>query len=331
MAEVPGSAGQTERPPGSRWRQLLAPGVLTVVAGLVLAACQPATLADLNGSPTNLYEDLNLAYASASPAEKLDLYRPQHPDPASALPVIVLVHGGGFVGGDKSDLDDTAASLVAHGYAVASVDYRLAPEATFPAPIEDVKAAIRWLRVNAGKFDLDPDRFGVLGESAGAYLAAMVGTWGYAQTPEDAALGNPGVVSTVRAVVDLFGPVDFTAIDGQLRSDGCPASAVAAHDGPDGYESRFLGHEITTVPALVQTANPVSYAGPGHVPPPFDIEHGSADCTVPYQQSEELAAGLLAAGGDVFLNMAPGAGHGTRFPRAARFPAIVAFLDHYVR
>lgn len=303
-------------------------GLIAALVALAVAGCQPTTLVGFNGSRVALYEDRDVAYASVSPAQRLDLYRPLHPD--GKLPVVVLIHGGGFTGGDKSDLDDTAASLVAHGYAVANVNYRLAPEGVFPAPVVDVKAAIRWLRANAAGYDLDPARFGALGESAGAYLAEMVGTWGHVASPDDAALGNINVPSTVRAVVDLFGPVDFTAIDGQLRADGCPASALT-HDSPSGYESRLLGHQITTVPGLVWLANPLTYVGSGQVPPPFDIEHGQADCTVPYQQSEELANGLRAAGGQVDLTVVPGAGHGASYPRGGRFPAIVAFLDRYVR
>jgi acetyl esterase/lipase len=303
---------------------------LTAVV-LALSGCQQAGVTAVDGSTVQLYEDLNLAYASASPAEVLDLYRPLHPN--GKLAVVVLMHGGGFSLGDKSDINDLAASLVEHGYAVANINYRLYPnDQPFPAPVADAKAAVRWLRANAAKYDLDRGRIAALGESAGAYLAEMVGTWGDVMSNADRALGNTNMPSTVSAVVDLYGPVDFLQQDPQIAAEGCGSKADIVHDSATSPESMLLGAQITTVPALVSTANPLSYVGKGRpLPPPFLIEHGTSDCTVPYQQSQELAGGLRAVGAQVTLALVSGAAHGIYFPTGAQLPGIESFLDAHLR
>jgi acetyl esterase/lipase len=283
--------------------------------------------------------DPDLAYAAVSPAQRLDLYRPQAdgqpsaPQPASRplLPLVMVIHGGGFEAGDKREPRPIIDALAAAGYAVASLNYRLSGEATYPAAVQDVKAAARWLRANAAGHGLDPARFGVIGESAGGYLAAMLGATGGSSLPGDVALGNPGTSDAVQAVVDLYGPVNFATMDGQLRATpGC--AAAATHDAADSPESRFLGRQITQAPDLVREASPISYLGGGRPRPPFMIEHGAADCIVPSGQSEELAAAISAAGGPpAALTVVPGAGHGTVFPFADRLPDILAFLDRTLR
>jgi acetyl esterase/lipase len=207
----------------------------------------------------------------------------------------------------------------------------MAPASTFPAAVLDVRAAVRWLRANAERYGLDADRIGVYGESAGAFLAATLGTGGDRPYPGDADLGNAGLPSGVRAVVDLYGPVDFTTMDDQLRANPHCGPDAIVHSGPRSAESTFLGRPITLAPDLVRAANPVSQLSAGRTPPPFLIEHGTSDCTVPYQQSEELADALRAAGGAVTLNLLDRAGHGSDFPLTSRIPGIVAFLDAALR
>jgi acetyl esterase/lipase len=287
--------------------------------------------------PVGMRTDSNLTYAPVSPSQRLDLIRPAAsaasapPAAGGTFPVVVVIHGGAFSVGDKTDMRNEVRALVARGYAVASPNYRMSGEAPFPAAVADVKAAVRWLRANADRYGLDPTRIGAIGESAGANLAAMLGTSGNLTFPEDTALGNITQPSTVRAVVDLFGPITFTTMDDQLRSNPHCTAGDVVHDRPDSPESRYLGHTITTVPDLVRQASPLGYLDDGRIPPPFLIEHGDADCTVPFGQSQELAAGLRAAGGSVQLTIIPGAGHGGDFPLIARLPGILTFLDQTLR
>ena len=132
----------------------------------------------------------DLAYAPLSDAQRLDLYTP--PRGETPYPLVVVIHGGGWTVGDKRGELPSAAipGFLDLGYAVASVNYRLAGEAVFPAQLLDVKAAIRYLRADAPVFHLDPDRFAVVGESAGAHLAALLGTTQAFAEFDDPALGN---------------------------------------------------------------------------------------------------------------------------------------------
>ncbi len=294
----------------------------------------PAGSASAGGSAgenPSMRQDLDVAYASQSPAQRLDLYRPAPAADGGPVPLVVLIHGGAFAFGDKGEMDVHVRALVGHGYAVASLNYRMVPEATYPAAVDDVRAAVRWLRAGAPRLGLDAGRFAAFGESAGAYLAAMLGTSGDLPFPGDEALGNVDVPSAVRAVVDLYGPVDFPTMDGQLTANPRCGAGAAVHDAAGSPESRFLGHQITTVPDLVRAASPATHLGAGRTPPRFLLEHGTADCTVPYQQSVAFAGALRAAGGAADLRIVDGAGHGPDFPLADRLPGILAFLDDALR
>jgi acetyl esterase/lipase len=135
---------------------------------------------------------------------RLDLYLPEKAE--SRLPLIVWIHGGGWQAGSKEACP--TVYLAAKGYAVASINYRLSQHAAYPAQIEDCKAAIRWLRANAAKYHLDPDRVGVWGGSAGGHLVALLGTTAGMKELEGKG-GNLDQSSRVQCVVDFFGPTDF--------------------------------------------------------------------------------------------------------------------------
>jgi len=153
------------------------------------------------------------------------------------LPLIIHIHGGGWSGGDKNGIPPIG--LVANGYALASVQYRLSGEAIFPAAIQDCKAAVRWLRANAKKYNLDPDHFGVWGGSAGGHLVALLGTSGGVKEFEVG--DNLNVSSKVQAVCDWFGPTDFLQMNAQAKAG---AGGALDHDGPKSPESRFIGGAI---------------------------------------------------------------------------------------
>ena len=263
-------------------------------------------------------------YGSDSPAQKLDLYLPLQGE--TPYPVVVAIHGGGFLSGDKADGQITPVlEALKRGYAVVGVNYRLSDEAHFPAAINDVKAAIRWLRAHAGEYQLDGSRVAVWGDSAGGTLAALAGTSG-----DVAALRGPhptdaGQSDRVQAVVDWFGPISFLRTDRDFRAAGIRR---ASSDGPDSFLSQYLGAPLTKVPGKVKAADPITYITPDD--PPILIEHGTADGTVPVGQSKRLRQGLRGHGRRraVTLHLIEGAGHvDPAFYEQAHVNEVLDWLD----
>jgi acetyl esterase/lipase len=261
---------------------------------LAIAAMAAGATAQEPAKGTTVHRDL--AYvANGHPRQKLDLYLP---DEGRNLPLIIYVHGGAFRMGDKADAAPTDS--LAQGYAVASINYRLSGDAVFPAQIQDCKAAVRWLRANASRYGLDPDRFAAWGASAGGHLVAMLGSTGGVRELE---VGDHlGVSSRVQAVVDYFGPTDFLQMDAHRVPTG------QVHNRPDSPESLLIGGSIQENKSKVAKSNPISYVTPDA--PPFLIVHGDRDPLVPHHQSELLAAALKQAGVPVTLYTVKGGGHG---------------------
>ena len=263
----------------------------------------------------------NLSYVTnGHPRQTLDLYLPTPPavrtwltTPANGyqtkLPLVIWIHGGGFLVGSK---DDTVPlELLPQGYAVASIGYRVSSDAKFPAQVEDCKASIRWLRANAARFALDPERFAVFGESAGGYLAAMLGTTGDAK--EFDVGENLDRSSRVQAVIDFFGPTDF------LQN----TLAVASVKTP---EALLIGGAILENKDKAAKANPIAYVTRDD--PPFLVVHGDADNLVPYNQSELLEVALKKANVPVTFHTVRGGGHGG-FTDGRIGPMVTKFIaDH---
>lgn len=248
---------------------------------------------------TDMKKDLTYATIGDRPL-KLDLYLPQ--EAKGPLPLVIWVHGGGWMSGTKDGCP--ARRLTADGYAVASVEYRLSGEAIFPAQIEDCKAAVRWLRANAEKYGLDPNKFGVWGSSAGGHLVALLGT---TSDTEHFDVGDHlDVSSRVQAVCDYYGPTDMLKMD-----EGKPATARRRHDGPDSPESKLIGGPILENKDKVAKANPITYITAKT--PPFLIVHGDADGTVDHLQSVLLYDALKKANLPVHFHTIEGAGHGKGF------------------
>jgi acetyl esterase/lipase len=270
----------------------------------------------------------DLAYATASPAQKLDLYLPDGPGP---FPVVLIVHGGAFMFGDKSHDISMAGTdqLLGRGYAVANVNYRLSGEAKAPAQIQDVKTAVRWLRAHAGAYRLNPNKIGAWGSSAGANLVALLGTSAGVAALEGADLGHGEQSSRVQAVIDWFGAIDFLQMDAQFSGAPCPAD----HDAPDSPESQLIGAPIQTRPDLVKMVNPITYVSPEAAP--FLIQHGTADCVVPPGQSQLLFDALVPViGADkVQLTSLQGAPHGggPQFWTKDNVQRILDFLDSFLK
>jgi acetyl esterase/lipase len=272
------------------------------------------------------YKDL--AYASVSASQKLNLYIPT--TGSGPFPVVINIHGGGFKFGDKSMLSETTGkALLNAGYAVASIDYRLSGEAQFPAAVQDAKAAVRFLRVNAAQYNLNPDKIAVFGQSAGGNIAAMVGVTGNISDYDDASLGNAGVSSQVQAVINQYGPTDFLQMDDQAKAQGCSASDQK-HNDAGSFESAYIGAAIQTVPDQVQKSNPITYISTDT--PPFLIQKGDQDCTVPVENTKMLADALSAASQDVTYTSLAGAGHGgDQFETDENVALMISFLDKYLK
>ncbi|MGE0480099.1 MAG: alpha/beta hydrolase fold domain-containing protein [Phycisphaerae bacterium] len=252
----------------------------------------------------------------------LDLYAPS--TPGGPAPLLIWVHGGGWQGGTHNNVPSAALALRSNGFAIASVEYRLSGEAIFPAQIHDVKGAVRFLRANAATFNLDPDRFGAWGSSAGGHLVALLGTSGGVAAAEGATGGNTGVSSRVQVVVDYFGPTDLLRMNLDVTT---PPGSTIDHDSPASPESHLIGFDdpgqgvgvlranqsnpnppFPQLIALITLANPVAHAGAGD--PPTFIAHGEIDTLVPIRQSERLFDALAAAGVEAPFVRVPGAGHG---------------------
>ena len=245
------------------------------------SAMLPSPPAPQRPIPDSVEAHQNLEY---SPGLLLDVYVPKT-KPAKPPPLVVWIHGGAWQNGSKENPPSLA--LTAHGFAAASIRYRLSQQAPMPAQIDDCRAAIRWLRQNAARFGYDGARIGVWGSSAGGHLVALLGTLGEGD-------------SKVQAVVDWFGPT-------ALRRMSMYPSRMD-HDSPASPESRLVGGPVQQNAELADKANPITYVD--KTDPPFLIQHGDADPLVPMEQSELLRDALVKAGVPVELTIFHRAGHG---------------------
>jgi acetyl esterase/lipase len=208
--------------------------------------------------------------------------------------------------------------MTRHGFAVASVGYRLAPEFTWPAQIQDCQAAVRFLRANAERFGLDGNRIGAWGMSAGGHLAAMLGVLGD-DSPIPKTGGNETVSSRVQAVCDWFGPTQLAAMRGETLPDGRP--------NPVG---RLLGGPVDRLREKAVQASPLTYVSADD--PPTFIMHGDADRLVPLTHSQALYEALRWAGVECQLEVLPGAGHGTGgFTTLQTMAMVRQFFDAHLR
>lgn len=216
--------------------------------------------------------------------------------PKEPMPAIVFIHGGGWFEGHRNRGLGPLAHFAERGYLCASIEYRLSGEAKFPAQIEDVKEAVRFLRAKAKEFHLDPERIGVWGQSAGGHLAALLGTSGDVKELEGAG-GWRQLSSRVQAVVDWNGPVDFLE----------PVQLKRWVERQDDAFGKLIGGAPEASKEKAVRAAPATYATPDD--PPFLIMHGDADEIVMLSQSESLHGALKRAGVDATLNVVKGAGH----------------------
>ena len=246
-----------------------------------------------------IVEDIEYAEVDGVSLE-LDLYRPADVD--GDLPLIIWTHGGGWVGGDKSDVAEMCKRLAMEDFVVASVNFRLSGDAIWPAQIHDIKAAVRWLRANADDYDLDPGRIGVIGSSSGGHLASMLGVTGGVEVLEGAVGDYENVSSRVSAVVDMFGPVNIH----ELVAD-CAGQCVIDHNIPESPESLLFDCPLSECMEEAELASVSTYITADD--PPFLIIHGDEDSTIPIAQSMNLISDLEAAGIEAGFIKATGFAH----------------------
>jgi acetyl esterase/lipase len=272
---------------------------------------------------------LNRQYSNQSPAQKLDIYLPE--EGKGPFPVIVYIHGGAWMLGDKADIQNLPMlEGLKRGYAVVCVNYRLSGEAQFPCQIFDCKAAIRYIRGNAAAYYLDANRIGAWGASAGGHLAALLGTASKVRKLEDFSMGYPRSSSKVQVVVVWYGPVEnFLKMDEELTSSGM---GIPDHSGPDSPESRLLGQVITEVPDKVGFTSPMTYIKP--FAPPFLIQHGFKDEIVPVEQSIHFAEKFAQIVGPkkVTLEILEDAKHADPiFETSMNIRRVLDFLDAHLK
>lgn len=282
---------------------------------------QPAAATRLPRMLEGVSLQRDIPYASTdNPRQRLDLYLPRQRAAEAPLPVVVWIHGGAWRAGDKSSGQGRLAEYVRSGrYAGVSVGYRLSGEAVWPAQIHDCKAAIRWIRAHAKEHGLDPERIGVWGSSAGGHLVAMLGTSGGAESLEGILGNHRDQSSRVGCVADYFGPSDLLTI-------GDHESSID-HNAADSPEAQLIGGAVQKSKDAARAASPITYVSEDD--PPFLIVHGTADMTVPFAQSEILAAALKKAGVEVTMVAVDGAGHGFKTPEPDK--RVRAFFDRHLR
>lgn len=298
-----------------RWQYGLVIPTLAIVL-LCEATMQPVVARDRPDAVVRrdlVYKNIN------GRALSLDLYCP--PKVFGPSPVILWIHAGGW-SNTRKQRPIPVINLVSDGYAIASIELRPSAEAPFPAQIEDCKAAVRWLRANAAKYNLDADRIGAAGHSGGGHLAALLGTSGGVQELEGGG-DNLSYSSRVQAVCDVSGPSDIL----RLYHDAADPSIVRRRKDISDIDT-LLGGPAEENKTKAIAASPITYVSKDD--PPFLIIHGQKDFSVPASQSQLLAAALKKAGVDTTLEITP-RGHSVGLGGSMLLPIVKAFFDKHLK
>lgn len=247
---------------------------------------------------------------------QLNLARPKEVKEGAKLPAVICIHGGGFRAGKRERWDALCKQLAEQDYVAMTVTYRLAPKHQFPAAVHDVKAAVRWLKANAAKYHVDPERIGVVGDSAGGHLVQYLGVTADVPSLEGTG-GNPGQSSRVACVVNYYGPSDLTKSYGK--------SVDAAEVLP-----LWLGGDSTKEHKKHIIASPLYWVTPAAAP--TLLIHGTKDPYVAYEQATWIHDKLKASEVEVELLTLEGAGHGFKGDDAAKAEkAMLKFFEKHLK
>jgi acetyl esterase/lipase len=277
--------------------------IAVLLAGAIaIPAGSNAAASAASSSPAPVRVARDVVYARPGGVSlPLDVYRP--PSIGKNRPAVILIHGGGFTKGDKAALGPAGARLAARGWVAFSVNYRLGPQFHFPAGHEDVRTAVRWIRKHARSYGVDRRRIGALGSSAGANLAATLGTWGS---------GSRNRASRVAAYVSWSGPMDLS-----LRSRQLDVTS---------FVHPYLGCSLADCPERWADASPITHIDRTDAPA-FLAQ--SVREIVPVENATTMADRLRAVGVPVTLRLLPGSRHATAFAEDV-WDESVAFLERYV-
>jgi acetyl esterase/lipase len=284
--------------------------LLPLLAFLVLPLLAPRSI-----SAGEVIFEQSIEYSNPDDQHlQLNLARPKEVD--KRVPAVLCIHGGGFRAGKRERWDQLCQQLAERGYVAATVTYRLAPKYPFPAAVHDVKAAIRWLRAHANEYSIDPDRIGVVGDSAGGHLAQFLGVTG--DLPEfEGAGGNADQSTRVSCVVNYYGPSDLTKSYGK--------SVDAAEVLP-----LWLGGDDTQEHHRHVLASPLNWVTPAAAP--TLLLHGTEDPYVNHEQAVWIRDRLQAVDVEVKLLTLEGAGHGFKGADAERAEkAMFEFFDTHLK
>jgi acetyl esterase/lipase len=302
-----------------------------LLAFLVAAPCFAADLPSIPALKKNALQAaeksgvqllLDQPYAgNTNPKQMVDVYLPKKRNSDKPLPVVALIHGGGWIHGDRIGYVSAGIQLARTGdYAAIGVGYRLTNEAHWPEQIYDCKAAIRWIRGHAKEYNLDPDRIAVWGSSAGGHLSSLLGTSGDVKELEGSIGSFPTMSSRVQCVVNMCGPQDFTK-PLMFDKDGKPVVDDEAVVG-------LLGGTYEAKHAEAVAASPLTYVTKDD--PPFLNIQGTADQRVDYANSKAIQAALTKVGVPTLLLPITGGGHGSvNHPEA--YKRGKQFVDKYLR
>lgn len=259
---------------------------LSKLKTITLAALLIALATDRAEAQSPTYETIqNVVYHSWDGTSLLmDLDIPKNQG-AGPFPAIVVIHGGGWYTGGRAGAEGKVEAR--RGYVIVRIDYRLSGTWKFPAAVRDVKCAIRFIKKRAASYKIDPNRVGLMGNSAGGHLAALAGV-SFGDSYLEGVRGHFDVDSSVKAIVAISPPTDMS----QIREHPSTGCAPIDTDSPTTFYARFFGAPLRTVQDEVQRANPVRYVNAGD--PPLFLAHGDVDCVVPFNQSELLASAYRA-------------------------------------
>ena len=274
---------------------------------------------------------LDIQYAEGSERRQLDIYLPNEGE--GPFPVIIDIFGGGWFFGNKSSHKlEPALAALRRGYAVVSINYSLSYQARFPVQIDEVKAAIRYIKANADQYQIDRNKVALFGESAGAHYAALCATSSAAGALEDKSWGNHEYSSEVQAVIAVFCPTNIGIFKEQFAVLGATPTFSEVGEA-DSMEGVLFGYRRPKdVPELVALADPCSYVN--EKCPPFLFLHGSDDQCVPYLQSMMLATKIMEKTSidNVEYHLFPGRRHYTPdFANEEMYQIEVNFLDKVFR